>query len=644
MPSITLPGLSSGQNTNDVVRKLVDLESKPIRRWEKENSYNKVQIQAWKELKKLTKVLENRTRDLISFTAPFSSKRVTSNQEGVISGDANRSATKGKQKIEIKQLAKRNKVAGKKVSANTKLPAGNFTIVSGDKRAMVEYSGGGLKKLKKNIEKYSRKIASANLTRVDEENYVLSLTATEFGESAKLKFLDPNGILKTAGLVGNNVPEPPPSVSPLPVTSLQGEGYHSERYTANKGGSPQQGEGGILIPAGTAFYLPVSNIKIDRHSSLQFPVQAGANGSVPAYLGLGIEYKNGDGPKEYFRNLPLQSGKFILNLSDVAKGKNLTRIILSNPTESDLIFGQIQYSVPGEIQGAPPNKTITPAQNAKFLVDGIEVTRESNQDIRDAIEGVSLNILKTTEEPVEMDIKVDTSKGMTMLKDFVQAYNDVIKFGKEISSSNRDNKIELNSEVNDANRNHDISEEYWNIKSKSGLLSGETSVMQLIAGLKTRIGASYPSSTDPRYKVLSDVGITTGPPGSSWQQIQEGLLMIEEETLQMVLRDHPEAVRELFASDNNGDSRPDDGVGVKIMSHLKPYTSFRSGIFATKINMIKEKISENDKRIKSYESHLVNYEQRLKTKFRYMEQGVSKHKNIGSYLKNNYRYIFGKDK
>ncbi|MEM7183387.1 MAG: flagellar filament capping protein FliD [Spirochaetota bacterium] len=644
MPAISLPGLSSGQNTNDVVRKLVDLESKPIKRWEKENNYHKVQIQAWKELKKLTKNLEDRTRDLVSFTAPFSSKRVTSNQEGVISGEANRAANSGKQKIEVEQLAKRNKVAGNKVAANTKIPKGVFAIVSGENRVDVEFAGGGLKKLKKAIVKYAKKVVAPALTRVDEENYVLSLQSIQYGESAKLKFLDSNGILKAAGLVGANVPEPPPSVSPIAITSTSGQGYRSERFAANKENPPQQGESGIVLAPGTAFYMPVNVVKIAKFSTLEFTVQPAADSSVPEYLGLGIEFKNGEGPEEAFRNLPLRDGKFVLNISSFAKGKELTRLIFSNPTSSNLTFGQVQYSVPGELQGAPPTNTIIPAQNAKLKVDGIEITRESNEGIRDAIEGVSLNVLKTTEEPVEMDIIIDTSKGMRMLKDFVAAYNDVIKFGKEISSSSKDNNIDLNSNINDENRNHDISEEYWNIKSKSGLLSGETSVMQLIAGLKTRIGAPYPSSTDPRFKVLSDVGITTGPPGSSWKQIQEGLLVIDEAILENALSEHPESVRELFASDNNDDNRPDDGLGVKIMSHIKPYTSFRSGVFATKIQMMKEKISENEKRIRNYESHLVNYEQRLKAKFRYMEQGVSRHKNVGSYLKNNYRYIFGKDR
>ena len=54
MPAYTVSGLSSGQNTNDIIRKLLELEAKPIKRWQKENEYQKIQIKAWNELRNLT--------------------------------------------------------------------------------------------------------------------------------------------------------------------------------------------------------------------------------------------------------------------------------------------------------------------------------------------------------------------------------------------------------------------------------------------------------------------------------------------------------------------------------------------------------------------------------------------------------------
>jgi flagellar hook-associated protein 2 len=637
MPAYTLPGLSSGQNTNDIIRQLIELESKPIKRWEKENSYNRVQIQAWSELKKLTVNLQTKTNLLISYTAPFSSKKITSSEEGIISGEANRGAKSGKQKIEIEQLATRHKVAGNKVPIDLVLPEGNFSILSKEYRTDIEFKGGSLEELKKRIERNAQKIAVPAVTKVDETNNVLSLHALQYGEDAALKFLDPNGVLKAAGLVGDNVPEPPPSASVITLASLDGEDYKSNVYENNKENKPQPFDSGIKLSGKTAFIFAIQPLKVDKYSKLEIEVKSPSEEPVPEYLGIGIKFKNGEEIEERFTNLVKENEKFVIKLSDLARGKMVEKVIFSNPTDRELVFAKMTYIVPADVQGAPAARALVPAQNAKFKVDGIEVTRDSNENIRDAIEGVSLNLLKTTTDPVEVQIDIDTSKGMMMVKEFVDAYNSLLKFSKEMTISNKDGR--LDPKRNDDNV-EDISEEFWNMKNKSGILAGDNAVLQLIAGLKTTAGASYPSSTDPRFKVLSDIGVSTGAVGSSWQEIQEGLLLINEEVLHIALSDNPDSVKELFASDNNSDTKPDDGVGYKILNVLKPYNSFKSGVINTKIKLIEENTSQNGKKIKDYQTHLVSYERKLKMKFQSMEKGVGKHKAIGNYLKNNYRHLY----
>lgn len=117
MPAFTIPGLSSGQDTNLIVKKLVELEAKPVRRLEQQNSFNKAQVKAWSDLKVVTTDLQNKTRALISFTAPFAMKNIVSEPEGVVSGDASRSASAGKRKIEIKELATFHQISGEKTDA-----------------------------------------------------------------------------------------------------------------------------------------------------------------------------------------------------------------------------------------------------------------------------------------------------------------------------------------------------------------------------------------------------------------------------------------------------------------------------------------------------------------------------------------------
>ena len=63
----------------------------------------------------------------------------------------------------------------------------------------------------------------------------------------------------------------------------------------------------------------------------------------------------------------------------------------------------------------------------------------------------------------------------------------------------------------------------------------------------------------------------------------------------------------------------------------------------SKIKLAESTISENSKKVKDFESHLVSFEKKLKQKYLNMEQGVGKNKAVGSYLKNNFQRRGGDD-
>ncbi len=638
MPAYTVSGLSSGQNTNDIIRKLLELESKPIKRWQKENEYQKIQIKAWNELRNLTLNLQIKTKALTSFTAPFSSKKVSANEEGYISGEANRNAKSAKQEIEILKLASKQKIAGSKVKLDTALPAGQFSIISKDKRVDIDFAGGKLEDLQEKIRNFGSQVVKSNLMKVDSDNMVFSIHALQYGQEAAMKFLDPNGILQAAGIVGGNVPEPTPTISGIRLSTEGQTPYQPEKFLNNTKpdfAATLGASGGVLLKQNTAFAFPVDKFRVEKLSYLEFYPEK-TTGTVPDYLPIGIYYEAKDGEKLKYENVPVKGGKYLVSVATFARDSLITKIVLGNTGDAEMTVSEVKYVIPGEIQGAAINNIIAPAENARFKIDGIEVTRDTNENIKDAIDGVSFNLIKETTQPITMEISVETNKGIVMIKEFVDAYNELIKYSKEISTANKDAKVDLSTAAED-NNGVDISAEYWNNKTKSGILAGDNAIIRLVAGLKTATSASYPSSAEPRYKVLSDIGISTGELGSNWKQIQEGLLKIDESTLSIALNDNPESIRELFASDNNNDNRVDDGVGVAILEHLKPYTQLTSGLVTSKIKLAESTMSENNKKVKDFESHLISFEQKLKQKYLNMEQGVGKNKAVGSYLKNNFQ-------
>ena len=632
MPSFTIPGLSSGQNTNDLVRKLVDVESKPIRRWEKENEHNKVQIRAWTELKNQTTNLQIKTKNLTSFTSPFASKKITANEEGFITGEAGKGAKAARQEVEIIQLASRHKIAGNKIPMETKIPPGKFSIISKYKRVNVDFQGGDPDKLGEKIRISASQVARANVTKVDSDNVVISLTAIQYGKDSMLKFLDPDGVLKTAGLVSENVPEPPPTSVSLTITPESAIPYLKEKFTAlPENPLPTRTSTGVEIKVKTAYNFPVERTKVPRTAALELTINTGEDGRIPDYIGMGIVYDTKEGEKTKYTSVENKDGKYTLPISDFARDQSILNVILANSSDMDFKITSLEIVNPGDITGAAIINEVVAAQDAIFKIDGLQLTRDSNENIRDAIEGTALTLLRETQNPITLEVISDTKRGVVMIREWVEAYNSLLKYSRDITTTNKDDKIDKSNSSNE-NPELDISQDYWNNKNRSGILAGDPTIMRLIVGLKTTVGASYPSSTEPRFKVLSDIGITTGDPGSSWKQIQEGFLTINESELQNALADYPESVRELFASDTNEDNKMDDGVGITIIETIKPYTQFTSGIVSSKVKLAESQMQENSKKIRDFESHLVNYEKKLKQKFEYMEQGIGKNKNIGTYL------------
>jgi flagellar hook-associated protein 2 len=66
------------------------------------------------------------------------------------------------------------------------------------------------------------------------------------------------------------------------------------------------------------------------------------------------------------------------------------------------------------------------AQDARLSIDGVAITRPTNA-VSNAIEGVTLSLLKTSEEPVTLDVQFDKGKLNSALGSLVSAYNGANK-------------------------------------------------------------------------------------------------------------------------------------------------------------------------------------------------------------------------
>ncbi|MDF3821202.1 flagellar filament capping protein FliD [Leptospira sp. 96542] len=632
MPAYTMPGLMTGQNTNDIVKKLVELERRPIKRWETENEYSKAQIQVWGEVKNLTTNLQTKTRALVSFTAPFATKSVTSSEEGVITGEASRTAKSGNRALEVIELAAKHQLSGNEVDTDIRLPEGSFTIHSGKAKETINFPGGSLTDLTQTLKNVASGIVDSSLIKIDKDSSILTVMAVKTGKKNELQFSDPNGILKLAGLVGENKVSPEILRSNLVLDVTKAKPYEISKF--KKSEDPKeiliQTEEALVIKPDTAFSNPITPFNINPGVFIEIETLE----EGPAVLEIGFVYEREGNVRTKFIPISKVENKYTLTISDYAVEKNFTDIILSNASSADVKIKSITVVTPPKPGTAEPVKVLAEAKDLKLKIDGVEIIRDNNDAITDVLDGISFTVHQVTDEPVTLKINVDHAKGMVLIKEWVAAYNDLMKFTKEITSVDKNSKISDKKEGDDS-KMLDISKDFWDHKTKSGILAGENSILRLIASLKTVSNSYYPTVKENGFRVLTDIGISTGAVGSNWEKIQDGLLQIDEERLVQVLSENPDGVRDLFASDANNDAKMEEGVGIRMIEMLKPYNQYASGIVTSKIKLLEDNIAGNNKKIKEHESHLVSFEAKLKQRFLYMEQGVGKNKSVGNYLQNN---------
>ncbi|CAM3722911.1 flagellar filament capping protein FliD [Parendozoicomonas haliclonae] len=159
-------------------------------------------------------------------------------------------------------------------------------------------------------------------------------------------------------------------------------------------------------------------------------------------------------------------------------------------------------------------KNINKATNAEFTVDGLTVVSQSNK-VEDAIPGLTLTLKKVTEEnePVSVDLSIDTDKMEKSVESFVDSYN---KLKDVINSLSK-------SEAAAAGEDY--------VRAP---LAGDSLISNLNSQLRSAMSEVIEGSS---FKTLASIGIVTK---------QNGDLEVDNKLLDKALKDNPTEVVDLF--------------------------------------------------------------------------------------------------
>lgn len=216
------------------------------------------------------------------------------------------------------------------------------------------------------------------------------------------------------------------------------------------------------------------------------------------------------------------------------------------------------------------------AQDAKFKIDGLEVTSASNT-VTGALDGVNLELRKVSAEPVGVDVGADNEGMRAAFDAFVTAYNT------------------LNASLTSLTK-------YDQATDTAGMFQGNFLVVQLQSKLRSTLSTMFEpkaGTTGPTLTRLSDAGLEVQ---------RDGSLKINDGKFQAAL-DNPKAFRELIGGSDTTNANG-NGIARRIATMLGDMMS-SDGSVSGAISTLERRNQDNQKRQDDINSRLESTRARL---------------------------------
>lgn len=205
-------------------------------------------------------------------------------------------------------------------------------------------------------------------------------------------------------------------------------------------------------------------------------------------------------------------------------------------------LSQVAYD-PTAAAGSGKNMVQTlAAQDAVLSVDGISITKSSNT-VTDAIQGVTLNLLKTTTAATSVTVAQDTGSISSAVQSFVKAYNDLHKTFSDLTS-------------------------YDPKTQQAGVLQGDSVVRSIQSKITSMLGKSI-MALDGSQLNLVNIGV-------NFQK--DGTLALDTAKLQSAITSNPTNVMGLFAATG----KPTDSL----VQYLSSTGSTQAGNYALSVSAL----------------------------------------------------------
>ncbi len=230
--------------------------------------------------------------------------------------------------------------------------------------------------------------------------------------------------------------------------------------------------------------------------------------------------------------------------------------------------------------------TLVEAQDAVVFFGGSGaenpiVLTSSTNTLRGVLDNVTINLVGTSDSPVELSIAQDIDRIVDDLSTFVSSFNGVLDSIDQHTSFNPDT-------------------------NERGLLFGDSTVTLIQGRLRSVVNTRVPQAP-PGLDRLLFVGVRVG---------SGGRLSFDEEKFRELYAENPEGIEALFTTE-------EFGLGDRLETMLDDLTRAFDGLLTRRVNLLSDREELFNERIAAIEELLARKRQRLTRQFQGLENSLA---------------------
>jgi flagellar hook-associated protein 2 len=269
---------------------------------------------------------------------------------------------------------------------------------------------------------------------------------------------------------------------------------------------------------------------------------------------------------------------------------NTIRITASDGSDPGLTQFNYDPASPVVYDAANPStgmSQLQAARDAKLTVDGLAVTKPSNQ-ISDAIQGISLKLTELTKDtPVTLTVGRDAATVKASVASFVKAYNALNQTVSGLTAYNANTK-------------------------SAGALQGDSAANAILTRMRGELSKAAEGAGTLR--TLSDIGVSIQKDGS---------LKVDDAKLQTAIDKNFDSIGALFTAT--------DGYATRLAA-LAGEMLADKGVISARTAGLDESIKNITKREEAVQTRLDSLEARYRKQFSALDVALSSMQNTSNYL------------